>query len=93
MTEQNKLRWFRLLLIPYYIVSFICTIILLFVYFCGTILFALPCWIFTGDSNAWLPDWEIEELFPTLITWEKFKDDINKRQKELDKQKPHKNSK
>jgi hypothetical protein len=93
MTEQNKLRWLRLLLIPYSIVSFICTFILLFVYFCGTILFGLPCWIFTGDNNAWVPDWDIEEWCPTLISLESFRDDINERQKELDRQKPRKNSK
>ena len=86
MTEKNKLIGLRLLIVPYFIISFIGTIIFVYLIACGFILFGIPCWILTGNSGAWMPEWDLG-WFPLISTWEKFNDDIKKRQSELDRQK------
>lgn len=85
MTEKNKLILLRMWLVPYFLLTFITTILFTAIALCGFLVLGIPCWIFSGRSDLWVPDWHLP--IPFLWDWEDFRENIHWRQKELDNQK------
>jgi hypothetical protein len=85
MTEKNKLILLRLLVVPYFFLTFITTILFMANVFCGFLVLGIPCWILTGDAKKWMRESRLK--IPFLWDWDDFREDIHWRQKELDNQK------
>ena len=85
MTEKNKLILLRLWVVPYFFLTLITTILFTAFALCGFLVLGIPCWVFTGRSDSWVPDWPLP--IPFLWDWDDFRDNIRWRQEELDNQK------
>lgn len=84
MTEKNKLILLRLLVVPYFILAFINTLFFGIVFAIGFLLLGLPSYILKGRTDAWIPDWNMDWVL-TIDEYERFKDDLKERQRELDR--------
>lgn len=81
-----KLILFRLLLVMFFILSFILTILYVSVMFVCVTIFGVVAWLCTGSIWGWIPD-RFPDIFKLWNKVEKLSHTINDIQKEVDEKK------
>ena len=79
--ERLELIGLRLWSIPYAIWTFVGTIVFCLIMLLGKLILGFPCWLWTGDSMSWVPDWDFP--LPTFVDYDSFRDRLEAKQKKF----------
>ena len=79
--ERLELIGLRLWSIPYAIWTFVGTIVFCLIMILGKLILGFPCWLWTGDSMSWVPDWDFP--LPTFVDYDSFRDRLEAKQKKF----------
>ena len=79
--ERLELIGLRLWSIPYAIWTFVGTIVFCLIMLLGKLILGFPCWLWTGDSMSWVPDWNFP--LPTFVDYDSFRDRLEAKQKKF----------
>lgn len=79
--ERLELIGLRLWSIPYAIWTFVGTIVFCLIMLLGKLILGFPCWLWTGDSMSWVPDWNYP--LPTFVDYDSFRDRLEAKQKKF----------
>ena len=79
--ERLELIGLRLWSIPYAIWTFVGTIVFCIIMLLGKLILGFPCWLWTGDSMSWVPDWNFP--LPTFVDYDSFRDRLEAKQKKF----------
>lgn len=79
--ERLELIGLRLWSIPYAIWTFVGTIVFCLIMLLGKLILGFPCWLWTGDSMSWVPDWNFP--LPTFVDYDSFRNRLEAKQKKF----------
>lgn len=79
--ERLELIGLRLWSILYAIWTFVGTIVFCLIMLLGKLILGFPCWLWTGDSMSWVPDWNFP--LPTFVDYDSFRDRLEAKQKKF----------
>jgi hypothetical protein len=79
--ERLELIGLRLWSIPYAIWTFVGTIVFCLIMLLGKLILGFPCWLWTGDSMSWVPDWNFP--LPTFVDYDSFRNRLEAKQQKF----------